>query len=45
MIYDYRNTSSELKTISPKPNSSAEVIAATWDKSDSVLFVVGGEYL
>lgn len=43
MIYDYRNTSSEVKTILPKPNSSAEIIAAVWDKSDSVLFLVGGE--
>ncbi len=37
--------SAPLHQIAPKQNSSLEICAASWDRSDSVLFLVGGEYL
>lgn len=43
MIYDYRNSTAPTHTINPKPNSSQEICSLSWDQSDSVLFLVGGE--
>jgi hypothetical protein len=44
-IYDFRNMSAPLNQITPKQNTSLEICAASWDRSDSVLFLVGGEYI
>jgi WD40 repeat protein len=43
LIYDFRNLNAPLSTITPKQNSSQEICGLSWDKSDSILFVVGGE--
>lgn len=44
LIFDYRNMGAPLSTISPKSNSSLEYCGVSWDRSNSVLFLVGGEY-
>jgi hypothetical protein len=43
LIYDLRNMSAPASQILPKPNASQEICALAWDRSDSVLFLLGGE--